>query len=78
MFNYSEWLIAGIIDGYKKGEISFCETTRRTNNYLAQGTITQVQANEIGIACPKPEEVIEETPVEEETPIEETEVTEEA
>ncbi len=72
MFDYTGWLIAGIIDGYKTGEVSFCKTTERTDKYLDLGKITQAQANEIGMACPKPEEVIEEEVIEEtESPIEE-------
>lgn len=84
MFDYSGWLIAGIISGYKTGEVSFCKTTERTDKYLELGKITQAQAIEIAIACPKPSvepeienEVIEEPEtVIEETPIEETEQTE--
>jgi hypothetical protein len=81
MFDYTGWLIAGIIDGYKTGERSFSRTTELTDEYLEAGKITQAQANEIGMACPKPsyepeqEEVIEpETPIEDETP--EIEITE--
>lgn len=75
MFDYSGWLIAGIISGYKTGEVSFCKTTERTDKYLELGKITQAQAIEIAIACPEPsvepetdvveepETVIEETPI---------------
>ena len=83
MFDYTGWLIAGIISGYKTGEVSFCKTTERTDKYLELGKITQAQAIEIAIACPEPsvepeqEEVIEpETPIEDETVVEETEATE--
>jgi hypothetical protein len=70
MFDYSGWLIAGIISGYKTGEVSFCKTTERTDKYLELGKITQAQAIEIAMACPKPEEVIEEEIIEEpETPV---------
>lgn len=84
MFDYSGWLIAGIISGYKTGEASFFKTTKITDDYLEQGKITQAQAIEIAIACPEPsvepeteetqaedETVVEEpeTPIEEETPI---------
>ena len=54
MFDYSGWLIAGIISGYKTGEVSFCKTTERTDKYLELGKITQAQAIEIAIACPEP------------------------
>ena len=86
MFDYSGWLIAGIISGYKTGEVSFCKTTERTDKYLELGKITQAQAIEIAIACPEPsiepetdETVIEgpETVIEEpETVIEETPIIE--
>lgn len=72
MFDYSGWLIAGIIDGYKTGEASFFVTTKMTDDYLEQGKITQAQAIEIAIACPKPSVELE-TPVIDETVIEETE-----
>ena len=81
MFDYTGWLIAGIIDGYKTGEVSFCKTTERTDKYLELGKITQAQAIEIAIACPEPsvepeiEELpaVDETQIEDETVIEETE-----
>lgn len=53
-FDYAEWLMAGVIDGYKTGTITFCETTDRTERYRENGVITQAQANEVGIACPEP------------------------
>lgn len=72
MFDYTGWLIAGIIDGYKTGEASFYKTTKRTDDYLEQGKITQAQADEIGMACPQP--IVEpETPIEDETVVEEPE-----
>lgn len=81
MFDYTGWLIAGIIDGYKTGERSFSRTTKLTDDYLEAGKITQAQAEEIAMACPQPsyepeqEEVTEpETPIEDETP--EIEITE--
>ncbi len=88
MFDYTGWLIAGIIDGYKTGERSFSRTTKLTDDYLEAGKITQAQAEEIAMACPQPSyepeqeevtEVIEpETPIEDETVIEdETPVIEE-
>lgn len=76
MFDYTGWLIAGIISGYKTGEVSFCKTTERTDKYLELGKITQAQAIEIAIACPEPsvEPETDETVVEEpETVIEEPE-----
>lgn len=81
MFDYSGWLIAGIISGYKTGEASFFKTTKITDDYLEQGKITQAQAIEIAIACPEPsvepetvveepeKEVTDETVIEDETPV---------
>lgn len=70
MFDYAGWVIGGIIDGYRNGEISYCETTDRAEQYKANGTLTQAQAEEIAIACSQPIEEPE-TPVIDETPIEE-------
>ena len=72
MFDYAGWVIGGIIDGYRNGEISYCETTDRAEQYKANGTLTQAQAEEIAIACSQPIEEPE-TPIEEETEIEITE-----
>lgn len=77
MFDYTGWLIAGIIDGYKTGERSFSRTTKLTDDYLEAGKITQAQAEEIAMACPQPSyEPEQEEVTEPETPIEETEQTE--
>ena len=84
MFDYTGWLIAGIIDGYKTGERSFSRTTKLTDDYLEAGKITQAQAEEIAMACPQPsyepeqEEVIEPEIAEPEAPIEEPEIEEES
>ena len=64
MFDYAGWVIGGIIDGYRNGEISYCETTDRAEQYKANGTLTQAQAEEIAIACSQPIE--DETEIEEE------------
>jgi hypothetical protein len=58
MFNFSEWLVNGIVDGYKKGEITFSGVTKFTAIYLSNGFITKEQAEEIRNACPCP--IIEE------------------
>lgn len=76
MFDYTGWLIAGVIDGYKTGERSFSRTTELTDKYLEAGKITQTQADEIAMACPQPSYETEEEVTEPETPIEETEQTE--
>lgn len=54
MFNLSEWLVAGIIDGYKKGHTPFVKVTEMTAAYLRDGFISESQAEEIGLACPSP------------------------
>ena len=54
MFNFSEWLKMGIIDGYKKGLTPFVKVTELTAAYLSKGFITETQAEEIMEACPAP------------------------
>ena len=63
MFNFSEWLKAGIIDGYKKGYTPFVKVTEMTAAYLSKGFITDAQAEEIATACPAPILIEEETPI---------------
>lgn len=63
MFNLSEWLKAGIIDGYKKGYTPFSRVTELTANYMLKSLITEEQVKEIAAACPAPvyeEEIVEE------------------
>ena len=69
MFNLSEWLVAGIIDGYRKGHTPFVKVTEMTAAYLGKGFISEAQAEEIAVACPVPAEetVIEENVAEQET-----------
>ena len=52
MFNFSEWVVAGIIDGFDKGLTPFSKVTELTANYLVKGIITQEQADKIAAACP--------------------------
>lgn len=59
MFNFSEWVTSGIINGYETGEMSFAKTTELTANYLAKGIITQAQAEEVATKCPPPTEGVE-------------------
>lgn len=54
MFNYSNWVIAGIVDGYKKGLTPFSKVTELTTNYLTKGIITQEQAEQVALMCPAP------------------------
>lgn len=76
-FILSEWLMAGIIDGYKTRALPFCETTDRVAKYLSKNLISTEEAIEVGMACPQP--IVEpETPIEDETVVEdETPVIEE-
>ena len=70
-FILSEWLMAGIIDGYKTRALPFCETTDRVAKYLSKNLISTEEAIEVGMACPQP--IVEpETPIEDETVVEET------
>ena len=55
MFNLSKWLVAGIIDGYRKGHTPFVKVTEMTASYLSKGLISETQAEEIAEACPIPE-----------------------
>ena len=56
MFEFSEWAVAGILDGYKNGLTPFSKVTELTSNYLMGGLITQAQADEIKLKCPAPTE----------------------
>ena len=52
MFIYSNWIVESTIDGYKKGLTPVSKVSELTQKYLRDGTITQEQADEIGMACP--------------------------
>lgn len=54
MFNFSNWVKKGIIDGYKQGITPFFKVTELTANYLLKGLFTEAQAEEIAAACPAP------------------------
>ena len=41
MFNFSEWLKAGIIDGYKMGHTPFVRVTEMTATYLSKDLLTK-------------------------------------
>ena len=62
MFDFSVWVVNGVIDGYRTGLTPFAKVTELTTNYLTKGIITQEQAETIAKACPIP--VVDE-PVEE-------------
>lgn len=52
MYSFSEWVVAGIIDGFNKGLTPFSKVTELTANYLVKGIITQEQADKIAVTCP--------------------------
>lgn len=54
MFDFSEWVVAGIVDGYKKGYTSFAKLTELTANYHIKGIISKEQAEGIAMQCPPP------------------------
>ena len=56
MYDFSNWVVSGIIDGYKNGYTPFSKVTELTANYLIKGIITQAQADEIVLKCPAPTE----------------------
>lgn len=64
MFNFSKWVVKGIIEGYKTGLTPFAKVTELTANYLTKGIITQEQAESIAMACPIP---VEDEPMVEES-----------
>ena len=71
MFELSDWLVAGIIDGYRTGSFAFARVTEITAAYLSKGLISSRQAQEIALACPvpvEPEETAPELPQECDTP----------
>lgn len=55
MFDFSKWVVSGVIDGYKNGLTPFSKVTELTANYLSKGIITQTQADYIAEQCPAPE-----------------------
>jgi hypothetical protein len=61
MFDFSKWLVQGIIDGYKKGYTPFSKVTELTAAYYSKGLINQEQVEEIGVVCPAPFETEEES-----------------
>lgn len=47
MYDFSQWLIDGIISGYKSGEFTFAKVTELTAAYISKGFISTVQADSI-------------------------------
>lgn len=59
MFNFSEWLISGILSGFHSGEFSFAKVTELTAAYVSKGFISNENAQKI-IAETMPQENEEE------------------
>ena len=55
MFDFSKWLVSGIIDGFKKGQTPFSKVTELTANYFSKGLISQSQVEQIATKVPSPE-----------------------
>lgn len=55
MFNFSEWLISGILSGFHSGEFTFAKVTELTAAYISKNFITAAQAQSI-VAETSPEE----------------------
>jgi hypothetical protein len=62
MFELSNWLAAGIVNGYETGAFPFARVTEITAAYLSKGLISAAQAQEIALACPVPAEPEETAP----------------
>jgi hypothetical protein len=73
MFDFSKWLVSGIIDGFKNGQTPFSKVTELTANYFTKGLISQDQAEQIATECPAPA-TEKETIITEETETEAEEV----
>ena len=56
MFDFSKWLVSGIVEGYKKGETPFSKVTAYTENYYSKGLISMEQVEKIARECPSPNE----------------------
>ncbi len=54
MFDFSQWVVSGIVDGFKKGQTPFSKVTELTANYYLKGLISQGQAEKIATECPAP------------------------
>lgn len=52
MFDFSKWLVSGIVEGYKKGETPFSKVTELTAAYYSKGLISEKQTEEIATLCP--------------------------
>lgn len=54
MFDLSKWLVSGILEGFKNGEIPFSKVTELTANYYTHGLIAQKHVEHIATECPAP------------------------
>lgn len=60
MFDFSKWLVSGIVDGYEKGLTPFSKVTELTASYFSKGLISKEQVEIIAEKCPAPAEQEEE------------------
>ena len=51
MFNLSEWIKAGLKNGYREGVFSMPYITTMTANYIVAGLLVEQDAQEIAEAC---------------------------
>lgn len=65
MFDFSKWLVSGIVEGYKKGETPFSKVTELTAAYYSKGLISEKQTEEIATLCPAPITETDTTEIEE-------------
>ena len=57
MFDFKEWVKAGLTEGYASGEFSLPRIVTLTVGYIQNGVLTELDAEEIAISCsPKVEE----------------------
>lgn len=51
MFNLKEWVVTGLVDGYKQGSFSMPHITTMAANYIVAGILTTQDAAEIAAQC---------------------------
>ncbi len=51
MFQFREWLIDGIVQGYRTGEHTWSETVLCTADYVAQGVLSNADAEAVERRC---------------------------
>lgn len=51
MFDLKDWLVKGIVNGYKGGYFSLPHVTTMTANYVVSGLLTEADAANISAEC---------------------------